>query len=222
MAEDFQIFEGVPKIHQISPRKGLAIPCAFSQATPDFTVQLNPGDGADAVRASLIKQAKGSFWFLSDEYSTVQLTDRKRIGLDTNVGVDVFSFHNEILPEKNYEQIAESLSRFYWALRDKSLFILDSIQIRSKDQINGKSGLFSRPVLIFKKLSKSTFMGIPTSSQDRKGSWYVQITLGSVKSVVILSQARLLDYKRLSSKIGELDAVEMHNVKDKFKNLYCP
>ena len=89
-------------------------------------------------------------------------------------------------------------------------------------EINGKSNLFSRPVLIFRKLSKSTFMGIPTSSQDRKGSWYVQITLGSVKSVVILSQARLLDYKRLSSKIGELDAVEMHNVKDKFKNLYCP
>lgn len=89
-------------------------------------------------------------------------------------------------------------------------------------EINGKSGLFSRPVLIFKKLSKSTFMGIPTSSQDRKGSWYVPITLGNVKSVVILSQARLLDYKRLSSKIAELDTNEMNNVRDKFKNLYCP
>lgn len=89
-------------------------------------------------------------------------------------------------------------------------------------EINGKSGLFSRPVLIFKKLSKSTFVGIPTSSQDRKGSWYVQITLGNKKSVVILSQARLLDYKRLSSKIAELDVTEMNKVKEKFKNLYCP
>lgn len=89
-------------------------------------------------------------------------------------------------------------------------------------EINGKSNLFSRPVLIFKKLSKSTFLGLPTSSQDRKGSWYVQITLGSVKSVVILSQARLLDYKRLSSKIAELDIGEMSNVRDRFKNLYCP
>ncbi len=89
-------------------------------------------------------------------------------------------------------------------------------------EINGKSNLFSRPVLIFKKLSKSTFMGIPTSSQDRKGSWYVQITLGNIKSVIILSQARLLDYKRLSSKIGELDATEMRNVRNKFKSLYCP
>lgn len=89
-------------------------------------------------------------------------------------------------------------------------------------EINGKSKLFSRPVLVFKKLSKSTFMGIPMSSQDRKGSWYVQITLGNIKSIVILSQARLLDYKRLSSKIGELDAVEMADVRSKFKNLYCP
>ncbi len=89
-------------------------------------------------------------------------------------------------------------------------------------EINGKSRLFSRPILIFKKLSKSTFMGVPTSSQDRKGTWYVQITLGDVKNVVILSQARLLDYKRLSSKIGELDAVEMTKIREKFKNLYCP
>jgi mRNA interferase MazF len=89
-------------------------------------------------------------------------------------------------------------------------------------EINGKSGLFSRPVLIFKKLSANTFLGIPMSSQDRKGTWYVPITLGQNKSVVILSQVRVFDYKRLSSLIGELDALEMTNVRDKFKDLYCP
>lgn len=88
-------------------------------------------------------------------------------------------------------------------------------------EINGKSSLFSRPVLIYKKLSSSTFMGIPTSSQDRKGSWYVNITLKKNQSIVILSQARLFDYKRLSSKIGELDSDDIIRVKQKFKDLYC-
>ena len=54
-------------------------------------------------------------------------------------------------------------------------------------EINGKSRLFSRPVLVFKKLSSGTFLGIPTSSQNRKGSWYVSITLHETASVVILS-----------------------------------
>ncbi|OGI64922.1 hypothetical protein A2914_01775 [Candidatus Nomurabacteria bacterium RIFCSPLOWO2_01_FULL_41_21] len=89
-------------------------------------------------------------------------------------------------------------------------------------EINGKSSLFTRPVLIFKKLSANTFLGIPTSSQDRKGTWYVEITLKEKRSVVILSQARVFDYKRLSSKIGELDTVDMDKVRDKFKKLYCP
>ena len=89
-------------------------------------------------------------------------------------------------------------------------------------EINGKSKLFSRPILVYKKLSANTFLGIPTSSQDRKGTWYVPITLGEVKSVVILSQVRVFDYKRLSSKIGELDVVEIKKIKDKFRDLYCP
>lgn len=89
-------------------------------------------------------------------------------------------------------------------------------------EINGKSQLFSRPILIYKKLSAKTFLGIPTSSQDRKGTWYIPITIGEKKSVVILSQARVFDYKRLSSRIVELDMLEMNSVKEGFKKLYCP
>lgn len=87
-------------------------------------------------------------------------------------------------------------------------------------EINGKSKLFSRPVLIFKKLSATTFLGIPTSSQDRIGSWYVRITLQGKTSVVILSQIRVFDYKRLSSKIGHLDAYDCKQVKMAFKKLF--
>ena len=41
-------------------------------------------------------------------------------------------------------------------------------------EMNGKSNKFSRPVLIFKKLSPEGFMGIPLTSQKHLGSWYTK------------------------------------------------
>lgn len=87
-------------------------------------------------------------------------------------------------------------------------------------EINGKSKQFSRPVLVYKKLSSVTFLAIPTTSQNRVGSWYVEIILGKVKSTVILSQARVLDYKRLSTKIGQIEDSHLHKVKKYFLKLY--
>ncbi len=89
-------------------------------------------------------------------------------------------------------------------------------------EINGKSDLLSRPVLVFKKLSRETFLAIPTTSQKRTGSWYVQIKYGENEVNVILSQARVIDTKRLSTKIGQLTESDFEIVKEKFKNLFLP
>ena len=40
-------------------------------------------------------------------------------------------------------------------------------------EINGKNRYFSRPVLIFRKLDKKSFMGIPLTSRSKRGTWYV-------------------------------------------------
>lgn len=87
-------------------------------------------------------------------------------------------------------------------------------------EINGKSNLFSRPVLIFKKLSSNTFLGIPTSSQSKDGTWYIKVTLRNTVNVIILSQLRVFDYKRLSTKLGQLDARDYKQVKIGFKRLF--
>lgn len=87
-------------------------------------------------------------------------------------------------------------------------------------EINGKNDLFSRPVLIYKKLSRETFLGLPTTSQNRKGTWYVSITYGDFKVTAILAQARVIDTKRLSSRIGQLDESDFVKVQESFVNLY--
>jgi UDP-N-acetylbacillosamine transaminase len=36
---------------------------------------------------------------------------------------------------------------------------------------------FTRPVLVFKKLSHTTFLGIPFTSKDKKGSWFYPLSI---------------------------------------------
>ncbi len=89
-------------------------------------------------------------------------------------------------------------------------------------EINGKSNLFSRPVLVFRKLSRETFLGLPLTTQNRKGTWYVPIRHDNRDIVVILAQARVLDSKRVSSRIGSIDDADMKKVKTGFACLFLP
>lgn len=89
-------------------------------------------------------------------------------------------------------------------------------------ELDGKSELFSRPVLVFKKLSHNTFLGIPMTTKKKGGSWFVQAKQGGVEVSMILSQVRVFDTKRLSSRIGRLDDEDFNKVKTGFKDLFLP
>lgn len=87
-------------------------------------------------------------------------------------------------------------------------------------EINGKGENFSRPVLVYKKLSKNGFMGIPLSTKIKQGTWYVSVFFHEETHSVNLSQARVFSVSRLYSKMGELDENQYKKVKDGFLRLY--
>ena len=87
-------------------------------------------------------------------------------------------------------------------------------------EINGKSEYFSRPVIIFKKLSNHGFMGIPLTSQFHSGSWYVQFPFQDQFVYAVLSQARVFSVKRLYDRIGQIDGNDLARIKSKLRNLY--
>jgi mRNA-degrading endonuclease toxin of MazEF toxin-antitoxin module len=87
-------------------------------------------------------------------------------------------------------------------------------------EINGKSGLFSRPVVIYKKLSHGLYFVIPTSTQEKTGSWFVGFRQHGKEMVACLHQARTIDHRRLSSKLGALDDEDFERIKDGFRRLY--
>lgn len=87
-------------------------------------------------------------------------------------------------------------------------------------EINGKSKYFSRPVLVFKKLSHLGFMGIPLSTQIHEGSWYSSFIFQKRKICAVLSQARTFCAARLYSRIGQIADSDMKIIKEGFRKLY--
>ena len=57
-------------------------------------------------------------------------------------------------------------------------------------EINGKSRLFSRPVIIFKKLAHGFYFVIPTTTKSKVGSWYVSVRQADREMIASLHQAR--------------------------------
>ena len=84
---------------------------------------------------------------------------------------------------------------------------------------NGKSELYSRPVLIMKKFSRNMFFGIPLSTQLKQGSFFFEFELNGSKSNALLVQGRLYDSKRLEMKIGTISKEEFGNLKIKLRKL---
>ena len=87
-------------------------------------------------------------------------------------------------------------------------------------EINGKGDGFARPVLIYKKLSRQGFMGIPLISQKHGGDWYMRIWLGKKDNRLVLSQAKVMSALRLYRKMGRISKKELERAEDKLGALY--
>ena len=87
-------------------------------------------------------------------------------------------------------------------------------------EINGKSRLFTRPVLIFKKLSDQFYLVVPLTSQKKVGSWYVNYRQRGEDFSACIHQIRTIDYRRLSTRLGWFDERDFARIKDGFIKLY--
>lgn len=88
------------------------------------------------------------------------------------------------------------------------------------EEIFGKGEKFTRPVLIFKKLTANSFMGLPLTTHGKDGSWYVKIETRGVRRWALLNQARILDKKRLTNKLDSISRTDFERVKRGFIEFY--
>ena len=89
-------------------------------------------------------------------------------------------------------------------------------------EINGKSNLFTRPVLVYKKFSNHGFLGIPLTSQRHSGSWYQHFILQGKDSYAVLSQIRTFSAARLQSRIAQIPSNDLSLIEAGLLKLYFP
>jgi mRNA interferase MazF len=87
-------------------------------------------------------------------------------------------------------------------------------------EMSGKSELFSRPALVLKKLSRGIYLIAPTTTREKEGTWYVPIRQEGRVMRVCLHQVRVIDYRRLSTRLGIVDEEDFKRVKAAFWQLY--
>lgn len=95
-----------------------------------------------------------------------------------------------------------------------------SLGMNLGEEIFGKGPKFARPILVFRKFTRNSFLGLPLTTQEKQGSWYAEITIKNKKNWIMLNQARILDKKRLIRRIGSLNGKDFEEIKDKFLRFY--
>lgn len=92
-----------------------------------------------------------------------------------------------------------------------------SVGLNVDIEINGKGDYFRRPVLIYKKLSRKSFIGIPVTSKFKDGSWFSPVIVRTNINFVVLNQIRLFSSKRLQKKLCSISDKDYINIKQKLE-----
>lgn len=83
-------------------------------------------------------------------------------------------------------------------------------------EMDGKNAYFERPVLVVRHINKEQFFGVPLTSKDKKGKYFISVEYGEGNGSVCLSQFKTLSTKRMLRKIGMVNKKDFYNVKNRF------
>jgi len=88
-------------------------------------------------------------------------------------------------------------------------------------ETDGKGEEFLRPVLVFRKFSKDTFLGIPLTTAIKNDMFHYQFCIQNNTKInhAILSQIKLFDTSRIKSKLGKMSVEDFKKMKLQLKDL---
>ena len=97
-----------------------------------------------------------------------------------------------------------------------------SLGVNVGHELNGKGGDFSRPCVVLRKINKYTVLVLPLTSIDKKHSPH-HFHVGNLSgkcAYAVLSQARVVDLKRVLNKEGIIAKGIFNQLKHEFKRYF--
>ena len=83
----------------------------------------------------------------------------------------------------------------------------------------GKSEVYTRPVLIIRKFSRFTFLGVPLTSKRKEREYYYPLHFKDKNVSALLDQIRTLDAKRLLNRISYLTDNQFGEIKSAIRDI---
>ena len=80
-------------------------------------------------------------------------------------------------------------------------------------EIDGKGELFARPVVILKIVSTNTCLILPLTNSSKAGAFTFDFNFKGKDIKARLDQVRIVDLKRIKSKVGELPILKFESIK---------
>ena len=109
--------------------------------------------------------------------------------------------------------------QIWWCQIGKNI----GVEVNGRNKKDSHKQVFFRPVLILKKYNKRQALVIPLTESNKLGIFYSNFSFQGKISTAILSQARTIDFKRLSAEngesIGEVSDLEYQKIMNNFINL---
>jgi len=85
-------------------------------------------------------------------------------------------------------------------------------------EMDGKGAQYSRPVLVVRKFNERIFFGVPMTTKIKDSPYYHRITFRGKEQCAILSQLRLWEARRFTSKMGKLSPSHFKILIEEIKN----
>ncbi len=94
-----------------------------------------------------------------------------------------------------------------------------SVGLNIGTEVRGKGDKFRRPILILKKLSYDSCVGLPLTTQPKKGSWYLEVCIPEGRRWIMLHQIKMVHVKRFQKKLSQISQEDFQKTKEKLGQL---
>lgn len=95
-----------------------------------------------------------------------------------------------------------------------------SVGVNVGFEIYGKGNIFTRPVLVIRKFSNFTFLGVPLTSKNKTQKFNMEFSYKGKDGTMLFDQIRTFDSRRLASKMGRISESQFENMREKLKELF--